>query len=58
MGATAVRSESNMGEGQAYRKTKRRALSSVFPTAGNDIDDCGRVPASMGTIEPERGYAD
>jgi len=50
MGATAVTSESNMGEGQVPKKVKRHILSTAFPVANKNIHDFGQGPASAGKV--------
>ena len=56
MGATAVISESNMGEGQVPIKVKRHIH--VFSAATNDIHRFGRGPASVGIVGRKEGYID
>jgi hypothetical protein len=54
MGATAVTSESNMGEGQVRNKVSRHIY--VFSTATNDIHRFGWAPASAGIVGRKEGY--
>jgi hypothetical protein len=54
MGATAVTSESNMGEGQVRNKVSRHIY--VFSTATNDIRRFGRRPVSAGILGRKEGY--
>ena len=57
MGATAVISEFNMGEGQVLKKVKCRILSSAFPAASKGIRCFGRAPVNVGVVDRKRGYA-
>ena len=57
MGATAVISESNMGEGQVPKKG-RRGIPSSFSTASDDIHCFGGVPVGVGIVDREEGYVD
>jgi hypothetical protein len=57
MGATAVTSESNMGEGQVSKEV-RRGIRSLFSTLGKDIDCFGREPVSVGIVDREEGCVD
>jgi hypothetical protein len=56
MGATAVKSESKMGEGHVPMKVSRHIY--VFSVATNDIRRFGGVPASAGIVDRKDGYVD
>jgi hypothetical protein len=56
MGAAAVISESNMGEGQVPIKVKRHAVLSAFPAASKSIRCFGRLPVSVGIVDRKGGY--
>jgi hypothetical protein len=56
MGATAVKSESKMGEGQVPMKVSRHIY--VFSVATNDIRRFGGAPVGVGVVGLKEGYID
>ena len=57
MGATAMTSEFDMGEGQVP-KEGRRGIPSLFSAASKDIYQFDRRPGSMGSVAGREEYVD
>jgi len=57
MGATAMTSEFDMGEGQVP-KEGRRGIPSLFSAPSKDIYQFDRRPGSMGSVAGREEYVD